>query len=280
MLVIADSGSTKTDWKIFSGRELVAEYTTEGINPYFQEANHISGIVKVEEAEEFFPQVMEIYFYGAGCSRKDKQQIVEGALLEVFTAAKITINSDMLGASRGVCGFNSGIVCVLGTGSNSCVYDGSKIIKQSPSLGFMLGDEGSGVYLGKRLLQEFLYNRLPKSIHDKFQEKYNLTKEIILDRIYTQYMPNRYMASFSEFVEENLEHPYIYGLLYESFYSFIDYHVRVFNQAEEMKINFVGSIAHTYKSILEKVTIDSGLAFGVVKKSPLEGLTAYHLHKK
>ena len=280
MLVIADSGSTKTDWKIFNGRELVAEYTTEGINPYFQEANHISGIVKVEEVEEFFPQVMEIYFYGAGCSRKDKQQIIEDTLLEVFTAAKITINSDMLGASRGVCGFNSGIVCVLGTGSNSCVYDGSKITKQSPSLGFMLGDEGSGVYLGKRLLQEFLYNRLPKSIYDKFQEKHNLTKEIILDRIYTQYMPNRYMASFSEFVEENLEHPYIYGLLYESFYSFIDYHVRVFDQAEKMKINFVGSIAHTYKNILEKVTIDSGLAFGVVKKSPLEGLTAYHLHKK
>lgn len=279
MLVIADSGSTKTDWRVLSQGKIILDYTTEGINPYLQDENQISQIINVKEIADFKDKIMEVQFYGAGCAREDKQIIISSALLELFPAADVNVYSDMLGAARGVCGHNSGIVGVLGTGSNACIYDGKEIIEQSISLGYLLGDEGSGVYLGKRLLQEYLYNKLPETIQKKFSEKYDITKEAILDRIYTQYMPNRYMASFSEFVKENLDHPYIYGLLYESFYAFIDYHVTPFKNAENLKINFVGSIADTYEDILKKVTIEAGHSFGTVKKSPLEGLTAYHLHK-
>jgi glucosamine kinase len=280
MLIIADSGSTKTDWRIISQGKTILDYTTEGINPYLLDESQILQIVDCEDIQEHSSNIMEIHFYGAGCSRADKQEIVKKVLLEVFPAAETHVYSDMMGAARGVCGFNSGIVCVLGTGSNACVYDGENITKQSPSLGYMLGDEGSGVHIGKRLLQEYLYGKLPPSIQTKFDEKYNLTQAIILDRLYSQYMPNRYMASFAEFAAENLDHSYIYGVIYESFYSFLDNHVARFENASNLKLNFVGSVANSYKEVLEKVSIDSGYSFGVVKKSPMEGLTAFHLHKQ
>jgi glucosamine kinase len=279
MLVIADSGSTKTSWRILSQGKTILDYTTEGINPYLLDENQILQIVDCEDVSEFCNEVMEVFFYGSGCARPEKQELIKNALLNVFPAADIHVNSDILGAARGVCGFNSGIVCVLGTGSNACVYNGSQIDQMSISLGYMLGDEGSGVFIGKRLLQEFLYSKLPPTIQSKFSAKYNITKEEVLDKIYAQYMPNRYMASFAEFAYDNLEHPYIYSLLYEGFYSFLENHVSTFDNTDKLKVNFVGSIADSYKNILEQVTMDSGLTFGTVKKSPMDGLTAYHSHK-
>lgn len=279
MLVIADSGSTKTSWRILNQGKTILDYTTEGINPYLLDENQILQIVDCEDVSEYCNDVMEVFFYGSGCARPEKQELIKNALLNIFPAADIHVNSDILGAARGVCGFNSGIVCVLGTGSNACVYNGSQIDEMSISLGYMLGDEGSGVFIGKRLLQEFLYSKLPPTIQTKFSAKYNITKEEVLDKIYAQYMPNRYMASFAEFAYDNLEHPYIYSLLYEGFYSFLENHVSTFNNTDKLKVNFVGSIADSYKNILEQVTMDSGLTFGTVKKSPMDGLTAYHSHK-
>jgi glucosamine kinase len=278
MLVIADSGSTKTSWRILNQGKIVLDYTTEGINPYLLDENQILQIVDCEDVSEYCNDIMEIHFYGAGCSRKEKQEYIKNVLLNVFPSANINVYSDMLGAARGVCGYNSGIVCVIGTGSNACEYDGINITQKSPSLGYILGDEGSGVHIGKKLLKEFLYNKLPPSIQKKFQEKYKLTSEEILDRIYTQYMPNKYMASFAEFTYDNIEHPYIFGLLYEGFYSFIENNVRPLQNSDSFKINFVGSIASTYKDILESVTVDAGFSFGNVKQSPMEGLTAFHTH--
>jgi glucosamine kinase len=279
MLIIADSGSTKTDWRIISQGKIVLDYSTEGINPYLLDENQILQIADCEDVQEYSNDIMELHFYGSGCAREDKQQMVKRVLAQIFPATKIQIYSDMLGAARGICGFSSGIVGVLGTGSNACIYDGSQITHQSPSLGYILGDEGSGVHIGKRLLQEYLYGKLPPSIQTKFDEKYKVSYTSIIDKLYSQYMPNRYMASFAEFAIENLNHPYIYGIIYESFYSFIDNHISTFDNKDNLKLNFAGSIAFAYQEILEKVSVDAGYSFGVVKKSPLEGLTAYHTHK-
>ncbi len=279
MLVIADSGSSKTNWRIISQGKTVLDYTTEGINPYLLDESQILQIIDCEDVHEYSTDIMELHFYGSGCSRKDKQELVKRVLLEVFPAAEINVYSDMLGAARGICGFNSGIVCVIGTGSNACEYDGINIVKQSPSLGYLLGDEGSGVFIGKKLLKEYLYKKLPPSIQQKFTDKYNLTPEEILDKIYTQYMPNRYMASFAEFAIENINHPYIHGLLYEGFYSFIENNISPFKSEESLKINFVGSVAEAYKTILEQVTLDAGYSIGTVKKSPLDGLASFHTFK-
>lgn len=281
MLLIVDSGSTKTDWRVLKDDKIILDYQTEGINPYLQDMTQITGIIEDGEIEEIRDKVVEIAFYGAGCAREDKKQQVKTALQDVFTIAHISVYSDMFGAARGLAGFNSGIVCVLGTGSNACEYDGSEIVENSISLGYLLGDEGSGVFLGRQLLQQYLYGRLPESLKIRFEAKYTgISKEVILDKLYTQYMPNRYMASFSEFVKENEEHPFVYGMLYESFYKFLQYHVLPFKNSSNLKINFVGSIAFNYMAILEKVTLESGLSFGKVKKSPLEGLTAFHMYNK
>lgn len=281
MLLIADSGSTKTDWRVLKDGEVILDYQTEGINPYLQDVIQITRIISDGDIDEVKSKIVEIAFYGAGCAREDKKQEVKTALQEVFSIAKINVYSDMFGAARGLAGFNSGIVCVLGTGSNACEYDGVDIVENSVSLGYLLGDEGSGVFLGRQLLQQYLYGRLPESLVIKFDAKYpGISKEVILDKLYTQYMPNRYMASFSEFIKENEEHPFIHGMLYESFYKFLEYHVQPFKNSSSLKVNFVGSIAYSYMSILEKVTLESGLSFGKVKKSPLEGLTAYHQYNK
>ena len=281
MLLIADSGSTKTDWRVISEGKVILDYHTEGINPYLQDSNQITRIIADEQIGEYRDQIIEIVFYGAGCSREDKKEVVKLSLQDVFTIAKIEVHSDMFGAARGLSGFNAGIICVLGTGSNACEYNGVNIVENSVSLGYLLGDEGSGVFLGRQVLQQYLYGRLPDSLTTRFEKKYpGISKEIILDKLYTQYMPNRYMASFSEFVKENEDHPFMYGLLYESFYKFIEFHVIPFTNSGSLKINFIGGIADSYQDILEKVTLESGLSFGKVRKSPLEGLTAYHMYNK
>lgn len=279
MLVLADSGSTKTDWRIIKEGEIFLDYQTEGINPYLQAYDQIVRIARSPDAQAHSGAVMEVFFYGAGCSTPEKQEMVKSALIEVFPLAKIEVQSDMLGAAKGLCGYNPGIVCVLGTGSNACYYDGTEITVQSPSLGYLLGDEGSGVYIGKKILQEYLYGKLPQTLSKKFDAKYGLTKEVILDNLYSKYMPNRYMATFAEFVQDNHDHPYAFGLLYEAFYKFIDLHVLPIQGSDAIKVNFVGSIAFGYQDILKKVTAESGLSFGVVKRTPLQGLTAYHNHK-
>jgi len=281
MIIVADSGSTKTDWKVIRDGKVDFGYQTDGINPYLLDLDQIENIASHDDVEEIREQVMEVNFYGAGCSRKDKQEQVQKALRKVFPMSKVTVMSDMFGAARGLCGFNTGIVCVLGTGSNACVYDGSEIVENSVSLGYLLGDEGSGVYIGQKLLQQYLYGRLPDSLKEKFKQKFpSISKEEVLDKLYSQYMPNKYMASFSEFASDHMDHPYIYGLLYESFYRFLDYHVRPLENSDSLSLNFVGSIAKCYESILEKVTVESGLSFGKVKRTPLDGLISYHLYNK
>ncbi len=279
MIVVADSGSTKTDWRLIDYKSVLKEVNTEGINPFHQSPEEIDRLLRNSSLNEFAAQAEKVYFYGAGCNYEDKIERVQNAIRKVFPEADIYVNHDLLAAARALCGRDKGIACILGTGSNSCYYNGEEILQNNPSLGYILGDEGSGVYIGKKLIQGFLYNKLPKSISEKFEESYNLSIDEILDNVYSKYLPNRYLASFAQFVGDNIAHPYIHGIVYESFYDFIDNHVTSYMEYTDVKTNFVGAIAHNFEEILKRVTEDAGLNMGKVIKSPIDELCLYHQNK-
>lgn len=276
MILIADSGSSKTAWRFIAGDGVVTKIQTNGINPFHQSSEEIDAIVKDPNLVTIAAKTYDVFFYGAGCNYDDKKKIVSDCLKKIFPFADITIEHDLLAAARAVCGHQEGVACILGTGSNSCFYDGENIAQNSPSLGYILGDEGSGTYMGKKLLRDYLYSSLPQSLHEKFVEKYGLTIDIILDNVYRNYLPNKFLASFSEFIYENIRHPYMYGLVYESFYDFLDRHVCQYDRYKEVPTHFVGSIAFYYKDILQKVADDLELTLGNIIETPAEGLITYH----
>lgn len=279
MILVADSGSTKTDWKLIDNNSIIETVHTEGINPFHQRKEDIENIITTSALTTMVENVDEVFFYGAGCNYPENIRTMQTAIRSTFHNARIFVEHDLLAASRALCGRSAGVACILGTGSNSCFFDGNNIVQNNPSLGYILGDEGGGVYIGKKFLRDFLYGELPKSIEDSFQEEYKVNIDIVLDNIYNKYLPNRYVASFMPFVLKNIDHPYIHGLVYESFYDFIDMHITKYDQAEEHKVHFVGSIAYNFKEILQKVVTDSGLILGTVIEQPIHGLVLYHQNK-
>lgn len=276
MIVVADSGSTKTDWRIISPNGAIDQVVTEGINPFHQRPEEIQAIIEQSDLPRIARRTQEIYFYGAGCNYPDKIEAVEESIKAFFPQSDIYVDHDLIAAARALCGDKEGIVCILGTGSNSCYYDGTTIFQATPSLGYILGDEGSGAYMGRKFIKEYLYKKSPESVREKFYKKYGYSTDYILDAVYSKTMANRFLASFALFFEENIQHPYIHGLVYECFYDFLDTHILKYKKHVNLPINFVGSIAFYFQEILEKVVIDAGLHFGKVIQSPIMGLTSYH----
>ena len=276
MIIVADSGSTKTDWRVISPNGAIDQVVTEGINPFHQRAEDISSIIEKSDLPRIGRRALEIYFYGAGCNYPDKIALVKDSIKKFFPQSDIYVSHDLIAAARALCGNNEGIACILGTGSNSCYYDGEQIHQAHPSLGYILGDEGSGAYMGKKFMRDYFYDKVPTIIMKKFEDTYQLNTDQILDSIYSKALANRFLASFSTFFKENSQHPYIHGLVYECFYDFIDTHVIPYQNHEDVPTNFVGSIAFHFQDILEKVVIDAGLQFGKVIKSPIVGLATYH----
>ncbi len=276
MILIADSGATKTDWYFVTHNEIIRTFKTEGINPFLQREDEIDHILLSSDLPLIAQQTYDVFYYGAGCNYEDKIATVRNSLKKVFSLADITVNHDMLAAARALCQQEAGLACILGTGSNACFYDGENITWNSPSLGYILGDEGSGTYLGKKLLQDFIYGNLPASLKEKFCETFDLTTDAILDNVYKNYLPNRFLASFSAFIYENIKHPYMYGLVYESFYDFLDRHVVKYDGYENYKTNFIGSIAYYYQDILKKVCADLEITSGKIIEAPIQELTKYH----
>ncbi len=279
MILVADSGSTKTDWKLIDNNSIIETVHTEGINPFHQRKEDIENIITTSALTTMVENVQEVYFYGAGCNYPENIRTMQNAIRSVFRDARIAVEHDLLAASRALCGRSPGIACILGTGSNSCFFDGKDILQNNPSLGYILGDEGGGVYIGKRFMRDFLYGELPKSIEDKFNIEFKVNIDTVLDNIYNKYLPNRYIASFMPFIQKNVDHPYIHGLIYESFYDFIDMHITKYKQAGEHKVHFVGSISYNFKEILQRVVTDSGLILGTVIEQPIHGLVLYHQNK-
>lgn len=280
MILLADSGSTKTDWGLVENGKLVKRLRTSGMNPFQMSEEAITEEIKTHLVPELPDTVLdEVHFYGAGCT-KEKQPIVERALrANLNINGECEVASDMLGAARGICGHKPGIACILGTGSNSCSYDGKNLVKNVSPLGFILGDEGSGAVLGKLLVGDVLKNQMPEAITKRFFEKYKLTSAEIIDRVYRQPKPNTFLASFVPFLEENIDEPKIYNLVKESFRSFLRRNVMQYDGWQTLPIGFNGSIAKIYKKPLLEALEEEGMHLGRIIQAPMEAMVEYHVEK-
>ena len=275
MQLIADSGSTKVDWRAIKEDGSVIEISTEGINPVFQTREQILDIFNTKLVPVLGNGVKEIYFYGAGVVSPEVCGALSGYFKEVFPESECFAASDVLAAARALCGHKPGIACILGTGSNSCMYDGKDIVKNVRAGGFILGDEASGGYLGKRLISDFIKGLLPKEIEDVFVERYGLDYMAIVQKVYRESLPSRFLASFSPFLNEFKEHPYIHNLLRSSFDEFFKRNIVHFDY-QNNEVNFVGSIAYYYRPIIEESAAAQGMKVGKIIKSPIDGLVEYH----
>lgn len=277
MILIADSGSTKTHWCVVDEGKVVSEVFTDGINPFYQTDMEMIALLDTQLIPKLGnADIEQIYFYGAGCSFPDKKILVSRALVRFFNNAMIEIQSDLLGAARSQFQHEKGIACILGTGSNSCFYDGKEIVENVSPLGFILGDEGSGAVLGKLLVADCLKNQLPEELKEKFFAQYELTPAIIMDSVYKKPFPNRFLSKFTPFLLENIEEPSIFNLVFDSFDAFFARNVMQYT-LEDMKVGFIGSIAHYFRDTLEIVAFERGIQVSEVQQSPMEGLVKYHL---
>ncbi|MBP7293450.1 MAG: ATPase, partial [Bacteroides sp.] len=268
-------GSTKTDWSLVDKGQLVQQVYTKGTNPFFQSEEEIS----TEIGEVLLPQlgnrtVEAVYFYGAGCGFPDKIALVTRAIAQ-HISAHIEVATDMLAAARGLCGHNPGIACILGTGSNSCYYNGKDIVDNVSPLGFILGDEGSGAVLGKLLVGDVLKNQTSPALKEKFLSEVNLTPGEIIDRVYRQPFPNRFLASLSPFLVANLHEPEIHELILNSFMAFFKRNVMQYDYRNN-PVHIIGSVAYHYREILTEAAQKSDITLGTIIQSPMEGLIAYH----
>lgn len=279
-ILIADSGSTKTAWRYIDNNKKIFQFVTEGMHPLFCNSEKAETILRKELIGAIgFPEpiaVEEVYFYGAGCGTESRAAVIRNALQAVFTQSKIEIESDLLGAARGMCGHQSGLVAVLGTGSSSCYYSGQNIAKSRPSLGYILGDEGSGAHIGKLFLRGLLYGETGETLRDQFLEQYKINKEIILNNLYQNEFPNRYLASFSKFVFRNINQEYCYRLVYDSFLAFIDAHISHYDTTNE-HLHVTGSVAYFYSKILRSACEKTGIQLQTITENPAAGLSLYHL---
>lgn len=277
MYLIADSGSTKTDWALVDGGKTLKRLRTRGMNPFQMSEEEIAEEVRLSLIPNLPTAVVDhVFFYGAGCT-KEKQPVVERALrkhLDIKSACDV--ESDMLGAARAICGHQPGIACILGTGSNSCAFDGEKITKNVSPLGFILGDEGSGAVMGKLLVGDILKHQMPQHIIDRFNDKYQLTAADIIERVYRKPKPNTFLASFVPFLEENLNEECIYDLVKNSFLSFLRRNVEQYEGWQELPIGFNGSIALIYKKPLQEALGQEKMHLGRIIQAPMDMLIEYH----
>jgi len=279
MIAIVDGGSTKCDWIILkkTGEEIL-QTKTRGFNPNNINANQIpSEINKNKEIAEIKKQIRYVYFYGSGCGTQENKNIVQAQLLKVFPTAHIRVEEDLVAAAYAVYRDRPTMVCILGTGSNSCFFDGKKVKVKLPSLGFMLGDDGSGSALGKRLVKNFFMAKLPKEIEEDFINEYHLTIEETLENMYHKKdMVNAFFAKFNEFVFKWKEHSFIQNMIYDEFSNYVEYQLLPYEEVKGAEISFIGSVAYVYSEILKSVLSEYNLNFGIIVRRPISNLVQYH----
>jgi glucosamine kinase len=274
--LIADSGSSKTVWCLLNGKKKKM-ISTQGISPYFLTNEQIQQILEKElcpKIKNILPE--EIYYYGTGCSNPANVKSVKLALKKVFPKASISVDHDLMGAAKALCGNEKGVACILGTGSNSCYYNGKKIVKNSPGLGFILGDEGNRAYLGKRVVQYYLYNTFDPDLMERFNTKFNTNAVEILEAVYRKPLPNRYLANFTIFLVENRGHYMIENIIEDSFNDFFFNHIYKYRESWTMPVHFIGSVAYGFRDILKEMCDAYELQLGRVLKHPMDGLVKYH----
>lgn len=276
IILIADSGATKAEWCLISGKKKQSFFTT-GINPYFLGTDAIRSLVQNEVATGLKSATIDkLFFYGAGCANPENAKSVKKALQTVFSSAHVSVNTDLMAAAKALCGNQKGIACILGTGSNSCYYNGKTIVRNSPGLGYVLGDEGSGAYLGKKVLQYYLYDTFDEDLRARFDAKYVTTRVEILDAVYKQPLPNRYLASFTLFLAENRGHYMIENIIEDGLNDFFFQHLNKYNEVWKHPVNFVGSVADGFRDVIKSLCESYEFDLGKILKAPMEGLVRYH----
>jgi glucosamine kinase len=277
IILIADSGSTKTEWGVLSetGSEII---TTQGISPYFLNTDQIRELLK----QELIPfithhdKITDVHYYGTGCTADGTVSVVQNALASLFPAAAIHVTYDLIAAAHALCGRNKGIACILGTGSNSCYWNGEAVEKNNPGLGYILGDEGSGAYLGKLLIAEYLYGKLDKDLEKQFEEKFEVDKDTLLTRVYSTSLPNRFLASFSVFYSQHRGNTTLEKLLKAGLDAFFKIHILSYPQSLEIPVHFTGSIAWAYQDVLLELCASYGLQPGKILMKPMQELVDYY----
>ena len=280
MILVADSGSSKTDWMGYFNGEVI-KFSTPGINPYFLNEQDISKLIlKNETLVQYAEEVKEIYFFGAGCSSPDKHEVVSNGLSSIFRNAYISADHDLLGSVYATCGDEEGLNCILGTGSNICHFDGKKILEGHHGLGYVLGDEGSGTFFGKKVLLSYLYQKMPQDLATEFKKAFPAEKEQIITNVYQKPFPNIYLAGFSRFMATQKEHPFIQNILKTGFQEFVDTNIKDYPRYKTIPCHFVGSIAYYYQDELKAVLEDNGIPVGKILQKPIEELFNFILRKE
>lgn len=276
-ILIADSGATKCEWCLVkkNGRKKVI--FTQGISPYFLNATQIEAIIR----NELIPTLKDtdidaVYFYGTGCANPDNAKLVTKAIKMVFKQSDVHVTHDLMAAARSLFGDNKGVACILGTGSNSCFFNGKKIVKNSPGLGYVLGDEGSGAYLGKKVLQYYLYNTFDEELSYKFSIKYKVAVTDVLEAVYKKPFPNRYLATYTLFLSENRGHYMIENIIEDGLNDFFFTHLCKYGESWKYPISFVGGVAYGFRDVLIELCEGYEFELGTILKNPMEGLVKYH----
>lgn len=278
MILICDCGSTKAEWVLLDGDNVAKRFITNGFNPNFTDNETIKGIVN--EAKNIIDNqdVEKVFFYGSGCGSEANKIKVAMIFAIEFKINDIEVYPDTLGACHALFGKDSGIACILGTGSNACVYDGEKITQSVASLGFMIGDEGSGCHIGKRIVHDYFLGIMPENLRMKFDEKYHLDRERFLKRVYQGEQPSRYLAEFTEFASENIDNQYIRYIVGDCFEAFVSSSFRAERSEDEKSpaVGFVGSIASVFQDILLQVLENHDIKCSKILKNPMDGLVDFY----
>lgn len=278
MILIADSGGTKTDWVVLRDGIKINEIQTPGLHPFFMSSEEMTDVLDKELYPLIEPaQFEQLYFYGAGCYQNNKKEIVEQALESMFTNTSIEIESDLMGAARALFKHGSGIACIMGTGSSSCNFDGRQITDKAPSLGYLLGDEGSGAHVGKQLCKLYLEKKLDEGLIPFFESKFGGLLPDLIMRIYHDPFPNRLLAQISIFAYEYKQYPQMEQLVYTSIETFILNQKNYYKKEKEIDFGFCGSMAYYFKDIIEAIAEKNNILLKEIQKSPMEGLIQYHL---
>ncbi|MEQ1677072.1 MAG: N-acetylglucosamine kinase [Chitinophagaceae bacterium] len=274
--LIADSGATKAEWCLLhNGKKKTI--ITQGISPYFLNTGQITELL-LKELKPKLKNVAvdEVFYYGTGCANSNNAKSVKKAVSNVITGAKVEVTHDLMAAARALCGREKGIACILGTGSNSCYYDGKKIVKNSPGLGYVLGDEGSGAYLGKKVIQYYLYDTFDDELRGIFDLTYTTNATEILENVYKKPLPNRYLASFTKFLAENRGHYMIENIIEDGLNDFFFNHLCKYRETWTLPVSFAGSVAFGFKDVIQQLCNSYEFELGRVMKNPMEGLVTYH----
>ncbi|CAN5384095.1 hypothetical protein BH11BAC1_BH11BAC1_04600 [soil metagenome] len=280
MILICDSGSTKADWALLSGKNIISEFQTDGLNPVHLSGERIWEIITGEKnITSHSKEITEIHFFGSGCGSSEGKSRMTVVLKKIFPASKITVENDLVAAAFATAGNKKGIIAILGTGSNCCYYDGTTVHFKNFGLGFILGDEASGAWFGKKLLWAFLYGKLPGNLNTFFIEEFHLNRELIIEAVYRNPNPNIFLSSLMPFMIKHKEDPYMHEFLISGINVFFETNIKGFQEAESVPVHFVGSVAATLENEIRTTGKQKKISIGKILKRPMEGLKEYFLSK-